>query len=123
MLTLPPTVQIHIAVDPVDMRRSFDGLAATVRQRVGADPMSGHLFVFRNKRRKIMKILFWDRSGWVVLAKRLVKGTFRIPVRIPPGATTVAVEPGQLGLMMEGIDLRGAGYRKRWVPQKPGLRV
>jgi transposase len=105
------------------MRKSFDALAALVRERLRDDPMNGHLFVFRGRRGRHMKVLFWDRTGWVILAKRLVRGTFQIPIDVPPGVDAVQVEAAQLALMLEGIDLRGARHRPRWVPKAPGLRV
>lgn len=123
MLTLPPSVQVHLAVEPVDLRKSFDALASLVREQFGQEPMSGHLFVFRSRRRRMIKVLFWDRTGWVLLAKRLVKGCFELPVEVPEGRTVVQVEAAQLALMLEGIDLRGAAHRPRWVPKSPGLRV
>ena len=123
MLTLPPAVKIHVAVDPVDMRRSFDGLAAATRERIRLDPMSGHVFVFRNRRRTIAKLLFWDRTGFVVLAKRLSRGTFQLPVDVAEGVAVLELEAAQLGLMLEGLDLRGARQRRRWKPKPPELRV
>lgn len=123
MLTLPSSVQVHLAVEPVDMRKGFDGLAAVVRERVRQEPTSGHLFVFRSRRGRMIKILFWDRTGWVVLAKRLVRGTFQLPVDVAPGVEALQVEPAQLALMLEGIDLRGATHRERWQPKAPELRV
>ena len=123
MLTLPPAVKIHVAVDPVDMRRSFDGLAAATRERICLDPMSGHVFVFRNRRRTIAKLLFWDRTGFVVLAKRLSRGTFQLPVDVAEGVAVLELEAAQLGLMLEGLDLRGARQRRRWKPKPPELRV
>ena len=123
MLTLPSAVRIHVAVEPVDMRKSFDGLAAVTREHIRLDPMSGHLFVFRNKRRTLMKLLFWDRTGFVILAKRLSRGTFRLPVEVSEGTKVLELEAAQLGLMLEGLDLRGAKQRRRWHPKAPGLRV
>jgi transposase len=123
VLTLPSSVQVHIAVEPVDMRKGFDGLAAVVRERVRQEPENGHLFVFRSRGGRLVKVLFWDRTGWVILAKRLVRGTFRLPVDVPDGAQAVQVDPAQLALMLEGIDLRGATHRKRWTPVAPGLRA
>ena len=77
MLTLPPSVRIHVAVDPVDLRKSFDGLAHLVRGVLQDDPMSGHLFVFRNKRAHLLRVLFWDRTGFCVLSKALDRGDHR----------------------------------------------
>ena len=71
MLTLPPAVRIYVAVEPVDIRKSFDGLSAADREILRNDPLSGHLFVFRNRRADRMKILFWDRSGYCLVYKRL----------------------------------------------------
>jgi len=76
MLTLPPSVRIFAAVEPVDARKSFDGLAAVVRDSLGGDPMTGHMFFFLNRRGDMAQILFWDRTGFVVMRKRLEAGRF-----------------------------------------------
>jgi len=114
MLTLPASVRIYVAAEPVDLRRGFDGLAAATRSLMGADPMSGHVFVFLNRRRDRIKLLVWDRTGWVVLYKRLERGTFRVPTEPELGRRHVEVDAGELGLMLEGLDLRGARRRPRW---------
>lgn len=118
-MTLPSVVRIYLATEPVDLRRGFDGLAAATRSLMGADPMSGHVFVFVNRRRNRVKLLVWDRSGFVLLYKRLEKGTFTLPSRPTPGQRHVEVDAGELGLLLEGLDLRGARRRKRWVPLDP----
>ena len=82
MLTLPPSVRIFAAVEPVDARKSFDGLAAVVRDSLGGDPMTGHMYFFLNRRGDMAQILFWDRTGFVVMRKRLEAGTFRIGVAL-----------------------------------------
>ncbi|MCA9490898.1 MAG: IS66 family insertion sequence element accessory protein TnpB [Dehalococcoidia bacterium] len=115
MLTLPATVRIFVALDAVDLRGSFDALAGHVR-RLGADPLDGHLYVFVNVRRTLMKVLWFDRNGWAVHAKRLERGTFQLPDA--PGVTRVAVDPAQLAMMLEGIDLR-APRRLRYQPPSP----
>ena len=79
MLSLPPTVRIFLAATPADMRKGFDGLAQLVRDGIPQDPLSGHLFVFLNKRRNRIKILYWDRDGFALWYKRLEKGVFRFP--------------------------------------------
>jgi len=79
MLTLPPSVRIYLAAGATDLRRGMDGLAASVRDRLGLQPLSGHLFVFRNRRGDRVKILVWERSGFWVLYKRLERGTFAWP--------------------------------------------
>ncbi|MDP2959446.1 MAG: IS66 family insertion sequence element accessory protein TnpB [Longimicrobiales bacterium] len=121
MLTLPSSVRIYVAAEAVDLRRGFDGLAAATRSVMGADPMSGHVFVFLNRRRNRIKLLVWDRTGWVVLYKRLERGTFRVPTEPEPGLRHVEVDAGELGLMLEGLDLRGARPRGRWY-RLPGGR-
>jgi len=90
MLSLPLPVRIYLCTRPVDLRKSFDGLAQLVREFLGADPLSGHLFVFHSKRRDRLKLLHWDRDGYWILYKRLELGTFRFPAatgscRRPPG--------------------------------------
>lgn len=117
MLSLPSTVRIYVAAEPVDLRRGFDGLAAATRQIISADPLSGHLFVFLNRRSNRMKILLWERSGYLLLYKRLEHGRFRLPRTPELGKRHIEVEGADLALMMEGIDLRGAVRRKRWSAQ------
>lgn len=115
MLTLPPSVKIFVAAQPVDARKSFDGLAALVEAEFGLEPLSGHLFVFLNRRGHVAQMLFWDRSGFCIVKKRLEAGTFRL-VRAPEGtATHVELNSAELALMLEGIELAGAKRRKRYV--------
>jgi transposase len=117
MLSLPPSVQIFIARAPIDMRKSFDALESAVREVLQLNPMTGHLFVFTNKRRDRIKILMWDRHGWAILYKRLEVGTFVLP-QPSEHAERMEVEAAELALMLEGIDLTGATRRKRWTPTK-----
>lgn len=114
MLTLPPTVRIYVAREPVDCRKSFDGLSALVRSVFGHDPLCGHLFVFLNRRADQSQILFFDRTGFCIVKKRLERGTFRVARSADDDATHVEVDAAELALMLEGIDLRGATKRKRW---------
>lgn len=112
MLTPAASLRVYLASAPVDMRKSFDGLSAVARDGVGGDPLSGHLFVFFNRSRTIVKVLFWDRSGFCVFAKRLERGTFHLPDTA--GKASVELEAAELSLILEGIDLRGARRRPRW---------
>jgi transposase len=118
MLMLPPSVKIYLALAPADMRCGFDGLAAKVRGVLDADPFSGYLFVFTNRRRDRVKILFWDRSGYCLWYKRLEKGTFHFP---RSSGASVAVEAAELALLLEGIDLSGSHRRPRWSPPRKDL--
>jgi transposase len=97
--------------EAADMRKSFDGLAALASNRLALDPLSGHLFVFLNKRRDRIKILYWDRDGMAVWAKRLERGTFRLPA-----ATSGRVEmtTAELAALLAGIDLNTARRRVRY---------
>lgn len=127
MLTLPATVRIYIAAEPVDLRRGFDGLAAATRQIICKDPLCGHLFAFINRRANRLKILLWEPSGYLLVYKRLERGRFYLP-RLPrPGTRHVEMESTELALMIEGIDLRGAHRRERWIPGEnviaPGARM
>ncbi len=117
MLTLPPTVRVFLAAGATDMRKAFDTLAAVVRGTLGGDPLSGHLFVFCNRRRDRLKILHFDGSGLWVSAKRLEKGTFSWPGADAPAAG-VELRAGELALLLGGIDLRAA-RRRAWYDRRP----
>lgn len=114
MLTLPACVRIFVAAEPVDLRRGFDGLAAATREVIRQDPLSGHLFVFLNRRNNRVKVLVWDRTGYLLLYKRLERGTFRLATEPAIGQRHVEMDAGDLGMMMEGVDLSQATRRERW---------
>jgi len=111
MINFPPTVRIYLAVQPADMRRGFDGLAALTTSVIGQDPLSGHLFVFCNRRRDRMKILYWDRDGFAVWMKRLERGVFNLPT---PTGDRVEVTPAEMAAILEGIDLKHARRQRRF---------
>jgi len=111
MLTLSPAVRIYVATGATDLRRSVDGLSTVVRERFGLDPLSGHLFLFRNRRGDRLKILLWDRSGFWVLYKRLEQGTFTWPP--DDEASPVEMRSSDLSLLLAGVDLTHT-RRRRW---------
>lgn len=115
MLTLPPSVRIYVAAQPVDARKSFDGLVALVESEFGLEPLSGHLFVFLNRRGHVAQLLFWDRNGFWILKKRLEAGTFSLMREASIGCPHVEIDSGELALILEGIALAGARRRKRYV--------
>jgi transposase len=108
---LSAAVRVYVAIEPADMRKSFDGLAALASGSLALDPLSGHLFVFINKRRDRIKILYWDRDGMVVWAKRLERGTFRIPAA---GSVRAEMTTAELAALLAGIDLNTARRRVRY---------
>ena len=111
MFGLSAAVRVYLAKDPADMRKSFDGLFALVAGPLALDPLSGHLFVFVNKRRDRLKILYWDRDGLAVWAKRLERGTYRLP---DATATRVEMTTAELAALLAGIDLNTARRRHRY---------
>lgn len=115
MLNLGPNTRIFVAVGTIDLRASFDALAGHVR-RLHADPLDGNLYLFLSRTRRLLKVLWFDRTGWAIFAKRLERGTFQIPTA-PADATTVAVDPAQLAMILEGIDLSA---RRRLRYQRQG---
>lgn len=108
MLMLPATLRVLLYREPVDMRRSFDGLECLVRDGLGEDPLSGSLFVFSNKRRDRAKLLLWDGSGFWIWYKRLEEGTFHFP------AESGEIKASDLVLVLEGIDLSKARRMHRF---------
>lgn len=110
MLSLPPTVRVFVAVEPLDMRGSFDALAGAVR-RLGLDPVDGHLYLFLNKRRRIAKALWFDGSGWCVLAKRLEAGSFQL-LPLTGDERQVQVDGTTFASLLAGIDFTAS--RRGW---------
>lgn len=111
MLTFPPMVRIFLCREVVDMRKSFDGLSGCVEHLMKADPLSGHLFVFFNRRRTQVKILMWDRTGYCLYCKRLELGRYSWDAQ---EYIEGSLEMAQLMLILEGIDLNAARHRKRF---------
>ena len=111
MLSLPPSVRIFVARGATDMRKSFDTLASLVCEVIDEDPQSGHLFVFVNGRRNRVKVLWWDRFGYCLLAKRLEHGQFRIYDQASGGVSHYEMSSSDLLLLLDGIDLRRARRR------------
>ena len=114
MLTLPSSVQVFICLQPTDLRKSFDSLAALASGVIRQNPLSGHLFVFLNRFHDRIKILFWDRTGYCLYYKRLEAGTFKLPPPPLRDAVSAPMTIPELTLMLEGIDLSGARRRKRF---------
>lgn len=101
-LPLPRGIRVMMATEPLDLRKSFDGLAVAVRDALGQDPTGGDLFVFRNRRGHRCKALLWDRTGWIILYKRLESGVFRFPIA---ATASVEVDAAQLRMLLDGIEL------------------
>ena len=117
MLSLPSRTKMFLCMNPVDMRKSFDGLTGIVQEEFRRDPLSGHLFLFVNKRRDRMKAIFWDDDGFVIWYKRLEAGTWQLPIvaaSLTAAATTLELEPHELAMILRGIDLKSARRRTRY---------
>ena len=112
---LPPSVRVYLAVEPVDLRRGHDGLAAIVRTQWAMDLFAGHLFVFLSRRRDRCKILFADRGGLVLYYKRLEKGRFRAP-KVSADGRTVEMDGTELAMLLDGIDVAGVRRPSLWRP-------
>jgi len=108
----PATLRVFVAAGSTDLRRGFDGLAQLARGPLAQDPLAGHLFVFANRRRDRVKILYWDRDGFAIWMKRLEKGSFRWPKADAGG---VEIQPAELAALLGGIDLAATRRRVRYV--------
>jgi transposase len=113
MLTVPHTVRVFLHAEAVDLRKSFDGLSGLVTQAFPEENLlSGHLFLFLNKRRDRIKIMYWDADGLVIWYKRLEAGSFEMPRTTETAG--IELRPTQLAMILSGIDLRSARQRKRY---------
>ena len=115
MLTVVAGARVYLAIEPVDLRRGHDGLCALVRGALALDPYAGHLFAFVGKRRDRIKILFWDRGGFVVYYKRLARGRFQVP-RPKAGADRVELDGTQLAMLLGGFEPVRTGRTEAWSP-------
>jgi transposase len=113
VLSLALPVDIYLCVEPTDMRKSFNGLWALAVEHLGQDPLRGGLFVFINKRRDLMKLLYWDADGIALWCKRLERGTFQMP-RVEATSPSVALSATELTLLLRGIDFTSVRQRKRY---------
>ena len=111
MLSFTGSVRVFLAVERIDMRKGFEGLQALVSERLGEDVRTGALFLFTNKRRTRLKVLYFDGSGLWLMTKRLEQGTFAWPKLEEIGAAKLALRPEALARLTDGIDLRGAKMR------------
>jgi len=114
MLSFPPGIQVYMAVAPVDMRKSFDGLSAAVETVFDRNVLDGHLFLFLNKRRDRIKILWWDSDGLALFAKRLERGSYEVP-RHDPETKQLRLDATQLALLLGGVQLDSVKRRPRYV--------
>jgi transposase len=113
MIHLPASVRVYLCLAPCDMRRSFDGLHALVENTLQLDAFAGHLFVFSNRRRDRVKILYWDRDGFAIWSKRLEEGTYAMPFGAGQEVRR-EITAQELGALLSGIDLSQARRRKRY---------
>ena len=116
MLTLAAGTKVYLATEPVDLRRGHDALCALVRSHLALDPFAGHLFVFLGRRFDRVKILFWDRGGFVVYYKRLARGRFQLP-RVAAKADRIVIDATQLAMLLGGFDPTPARRVEAWEPR------
>ena len=112
MISFPPAVQLWYCRDAVDMRLGFDGLFHLVRSRLNADPLSGHLFIFRNRTGDRLKVLYWGGHGLCLWCQRLEAGRYHFP-EAPADAASVELTAGQFQMVLDGIDLSRVRRFKR----------
>lgn len=127
MLTVTGSVRVFVCTQPADMRRSFDGLSGMAENLMKQNPLSGHLFLFRNRNRDRLKILYWDRDGLAIWYKRLESGTWQLPTDLQNpdshgerDCVAAEITSDELSLLLGGIDLRSVHRRRRYQrPHKP----
>ena len=114
MILLPASLHVYLCLSPCDMRKSFDSLHALARDHFELDAYAGHLVVFASRRRDRVKVMYWDRDGFAIWAKRLEKGTYAIPVAESADERRREITAQELGAILSGIDLQQAVRRKRY---------
>ena len=115
MIAIPSTVRVFLGTEPQDFRKSIDGLATVVQAHLQRDPMTGDVFVFHNRRRTALKVLYWDHGGFCLVYKRLERGRFRVP-HLHATRREVGLTSAEFSALFEGIDLSRARRLPRWNP-------
>jgi transposase len=115
VLTIPGSVRIFIGRNPIDMRKSIDGLMSVVQEELRQDAYSGHLFVFVSRRADRVKILAWDKGGFILFYKRLERGQFKLP-HIGQDAMAVEIDATQLAMLLDGIEIGRVRRPEHWKP-------
>ncbi len=118
MLNFPAGVKLYLANSPVDGRKSFNGLAATVENEFERSPMSGDLFIFLNRRSNLVRMLFWDRDGFCLISKRLEKGTFKRIRQAAVDVGSIEIDVAELSMLLEGIEATLIRRKSRYKPPK-----
>lgn len=119
MLTISPAVKIFLYADVADLRRGYDGLASIVENAMEEDPLSGHIYIFLNRRRNRIKLLYWAIDGFAIWMKRLERGSFELVHPESPDTKRVQITASQLSLILEGIELSSVRRRKRYQRPSP----
>lgn len=107
---------MYFATAPMNLRLSFEGLSNAVREVLRQDPLGGHVFVFLNRRKTMVKLLVYTRGGYTIVHKRLEKGTFAFPARVVEGVASVMIDVHELAMLLEGVDLADGKTSSRWEP-------
>jgi transposase len=116
VILISRAVRIYVATAPTNLRQSFEGLSNAVRAVLAADPLSGHVFLFLNRRRTQVKMLLWTRGGYTIVHKRLERGRFTFPTQMREGATRVEIDAHELSMLLEGLAVTQARSARRWNP-------
>jgi transposase len=116
MILLPRSVRMYVATAPANLRKSFEGLSNEVRSVLSADPLSGHVFIFINRRRTQVKLLVWTRGGFTIVHRRLERGRFTFPARVTAEAARVEIDTHELAMLLEGLDASRKRSATRWDP-------
>jgi transposase len=120
MILIPPSIRIYLAREPADMRRSFDGLSALVREALPGELLDGHLYCFRNKRGDRLKILYFDRTGLAIWYKKLEEGRYHWP---EAGTPAIEMHAGELAFLLEGVDWKSVKRYKRFSLERARARA
>lgn len=123
MILLPRSVRMYVSTAPANLRKSFEGLSNDVRSVLAADPVSGHVFIFLNRRRTQVKLLVFTRGGFTIVHKRLERGKFTFPERVTLEAARVEIDAHELAMLLEGLDATTKRSGVRWDPPLRAIEV